>query len=427
MPATGHISPFIPLAAKLVHSGHRVVWHTGPAYASTVRATGACFASFAETPDFEQIRIEPDPGTKGMAAGVSVMRRLFIDRVAGQVADYEQILAGFPAAVLFTDMCCLGAATLRDRGGPPFATLGINPLITLDPEIPPFGTGRPPATSALGRLRNRASHWMARRFFLSQLDVLLNGERAKLGLPPLPRDTNFANLQRSPYLHLMPTTEAFEYPRCNLEPQIHFVGPLLPAPPTSFSSPDWWADLDGRRVVHVTQGTYATQTANLIRPAVEGLAELDLLVVVTTPEPAALGSLPRNVRVARFIPHAALLPRVDVMVTNAGYNGVLAALAHGVPLVCAGRSEDKADVSARVAWSGAGLDLKTDTPSADQVCQAVLRVLDGAAYQAAARRIQADFARHDPPAEAARLLEQLADTGSPVLRRAITACPADRG
>ena len=63
-------------------------------------------------------------------------------------------------------------------------------------------------------------------------------------------------------------------------------------------------------MVHVTQGTYATQTANLIRPTVEGLAELDLLVVVTTPEPADLGSLPRNVRVARFIPHASLLPRV---------------------------------------------------------------------------------------------------------------------
>jgi MGT family glycosyltransferase len=417
MPEPGHVNPFVPLAGELVRHGHRVLWHTGPAYRATVEATGAELWPFDKTPDLRQIPVEPDSGSSGLAAGVSVMRRLFVDRIPGQVADYRRIAQTFAADVIVADMCCFGAATFRDLGGPPFATLGINPLVTLDPEIPPFGSGRPPASTPLDLLRNRFSHWMARALFLSKVTTLLNAERTKLGLSNLPPGTQFTDLQQSPFLHLMPTTLAFEYPRRHLAPQIHFVGPLLPPAPNDFEPPAWWPELDTRRVVHVTQGTYATNIGNLIQPTIEALADLDLLLIVTTRQPEALArALPANVRVAPFIPHRALLPQVDVMVTNAGYNGVLTALAHGVPLVCAGQSEDKADVSARVAWSGAGIDLHTGTPPAAQVRVAATRVLEYPAYRDHARRIQADFACHDGPREAADLLERVAASAQPVYR-----------
>jgi len=64
------------------------------------------------------------------------------------------------------------------------------------------------------------------------------------------------------------------------------------------------------------------------------------------------------------------------MIISAGYNGVLAALKHGVPLICAGRTEDKADVSARVAWCGAGIDLQTDKPSEASIRNAVRTVYE---------------------------------------------------
>ncbi|HSL33365.1 MAG TPA: glycosyltransferase [Candidatus Limnocylindrales bacterium] len=414
MPEPGHVNPAIPVAIELVRRGHRVLWHTGPAFRRTVESTGAEFVAFDRTPDLAQIPVEADPGTSGIAEGVSIMRRLFIDRVPGQVADYRRILESFPADAVVADMTSLGAATLRDLGGPPFATLGINPLTTLDPEIPPFGSGRPVATSASGRLRNRASHWMARRFFMPRLTTLLDAERAMLGLGPV--SAEFADLMQSPYLHIMPTTPAFEYPRRNLAPQVHFVGPLLPASPAHPEPPVWWSELDGRRVVHVTQGTYATDAGSLIRPTIDALAGDDVLVIATTRDAGSLGQVPPNVRVAPFVPHVLLLPKVDAMVTNAGYNGVLTALAHGVPLVCAGQTEDKAEVSARVAWSGAGIDLRTSTPTRDEVRSAVDRVLREPAFRRNARRIEADFARHDGPREAADLLETLASTGAPVLR-----------
>jgi UDP:flavonoid glycosyltransferase YjiC (YdhE family) len=186
---------------------------------------------------------------------------------------------------------------------------------------------------------------------------------------------------------------------------------MLPPFPADFTQPAWWPDLrSGRPVVHVTQGTVATEMVELVLPTIQALADEKVLVVVTTPEPESLGRLPANARVERTIPHACLLPFVDVMVTNGGYNGVKVALAYGVPLVAAGASEDKPEVCSRIAWSGAGINLKTGSPTPGLLNKAVMEVLQDPAYREKAKMIQADFARHDSPAEAAQLLEILAQT-----------------
>ena len=121
-------------------------------------------------------------------------------------------------------------------------------------------------------------------------------------------------------------------------------------------------------------------------------------------------ALPANVRLERFIPHDVLLPHVDVMVTNGGYGGVQQALAHGVPLVVAGDSEEKPEVAARVRWSGAGIDLRTGRPSPDQVAEAVRRVLTEPTFRARARALQAEIARTCPLDTVTEVLLTLAET-----------------
>jgi UDP:flavonoid glycosyltransferase YjiC (YdhE family) len=130
----------------------------------------------------------------------------------------------------------------------------------------------------------------------------------------------------------------------------------------------------------------------------EALAGDDVLVVATTggPDPAPLRpTLPANVRLERFIPHDLLLPQVDVMVTNGGYGGVQQALAHGVPLVVAGDSEDKPEVAARVRWSGAGVDLRTGRPTPVQLATAVRRVLEQPSFRQRATALQIEIAQTD--------------------------------
>src|SRR5690606_5982143 len=124
---------------------------------------------------------------------------------------------------------------------------------------------------------------------------------------------------------------------------------------------EWWEDVTRATVpvVHVTQGTANVDPRDLILPAVEALADRDVLVVVglghrTPPLP---GRLPANVRVAPMVPYPHLLPLTDVMVTNGGFGGVLQALRHGVPLVVAGGDLDKPEIAARIGWHGAGDNL----------------------------------------------------------------------
>ena len=129
-----------------------------------------------------------------------------------------------------------------------------------------------------------------------------------------------------------------------------------------------------------------------------------------------LGPPPANARVAPFVPDGPLLRRSAVAVTNGGFGGVQLALGHGLPLVVAGKTEDKAEVAARVAWSGIGLDLRTQRPSPDALRTAVKRVLDSPSYAARARELAARAPAAEAPGRAAELLETLAATGRPVVR-----------
>ncbi|OLN96995.1 4'-demethylrebeccamycin synthase 2 [Colletotrichum chlorophyti] len=415
MPFAGHIHPMTPIAVALTRRGHSVAWLTSHSHKHLIPQSDVTFIPSPESlASHDATPLASDPDTSGLAAIISTLRRLFLDRVPDQVSAYRAALADFPADVLLVDLTAYGAHCLRDLTGLPYATLGINPLVTFDPEVPPWGTGWLPPKTFVGRWINAIAHATASIILYPSLTASLNAHRATLGLPSLPA-SGFYDSTRSDALHIMPTTRAFEFPRRNLHPAVRFVGPLLPHSQDDAALPAWWDELlahPREKVVHVTQGTYATNAANLIAPTLSALKHKpELLVVVTTPDaesvlPAAT-TLPANARVASFVPHPKLLPHVGVMVTNAGYNGVLAALSCGVPMVCAGRSEDKADVSSRVAWSGAGIDLATDTPSVEALRDAVERVVADEKFRRAAERIRDDFGGHDGPNEAVDALEEL--------------------
>ena len=140
-----------------------------------------------------------------------------------------------------------------------------------------------------------------------------------------------------------------------------------------------------------------TVSSNLIEPTIYALAsENDILLVVTTKDADTMVAemvIPEIVRITTFILHQELLKHVDVMVTNGGYGGVLTALSMGVPLIGAGVTEGKALVNARIAWSGVGIDLKTNTPSEEQIRRAVRRVINDGKFEKRAREIQTNFGK----------------------------------
>jgi UDP:flavonoid glycosyltransferase YjiC (YdhE family) len=142
-----------------------------------------------------------------------------------------------------------------------------------------------------------------------------------------------------------------------------------------------------------------------------------VLVVATAggrPVDAIPGTVPSNARAASYLPFEWLLPRVNVLVTNGGYGSVNQAMSFGIPLVTAGMTEDKADVNARVAWSGVGINLETNEPTQRALREAVRTVLDRPAYRMRASQIAAEFAGIDTRSKILSIIGQLvADQQAP--------------
>ncbi len=417
--AAGHVHPATPIAAALVERGHNVHWYTGGQFSGTVERTGAAFEPIRDAYDpvgrpFDE-RFPARAGLEGLAGLKFDLKHLFLDEVPGQISDLRRILADFPADVLLVDTAFSAAAMLHELGGPQFATYGISVLPIPSRDVPPLGAGRAPSNSPLVRWRDRLVVPAATKLLFRDVQRHHLHVRQKVGLPAT--SATVFDTFVSPYLYLQGSAASFEYPRRDLPEHVHFVGPLRPGAPAAYERPAWWGDLDTERtVVLVTQGTVATGFGDLVEPAIAGLADDDVFVVATADATAVRGDLPANARLEPFIPFGELLPHVDVMVTNGGYGGVQMALAHGIPLVVAGATEDKPEIAARVAWTGVGINLATKRPTAEDVGHAVRRLLADEQYRRRAVQVQRDGEALGGAATAADLLEQMAITKAPVRR-----------
>jgi UDP:flavonoid glycosyltransferase YjiC (YdhE family) len=87
--------------------------------------------------------------------------------------------------------------------------------------------------------------------------------------------------------------------------------------------------------------------------------------------------------------------------------------------VLLGEARAQLEVAARVAWAGAGINLRTETPTSGQIGEAVRTLLVEGSYRARAEALAARFAEHDAAAEAAALVEALPGVGT--LARGATA------
>ena len=406
-PAQGHTAPLLALARRLTGAGHEVVFFTTAHYRDSVEATGASFVPFAPEYDAHDLMVanpERESSSKRGVRGVKDdLRRIFVGPIPGQHRDLRAILDGFPADCIVMDTMFLGTLPLAlgaraDR--PALACIGVMPYASNSRDAAPFGAAFQPGRGPVHRARNVAMNWATEHVVLADIQRLARRRLREAGAPRF--HGYLVDLQpRVVDAYLQATVAGFEYPRSDLPPSVRFVGPILAPPSTSFETPRWWDELEGDRpVVHVTQGTLDNaDLGRLLLLTTRALAGDDVLVVATTggPDPGPLRpDLPPNVRLERFIPHDLLLPHVHVMVTNGGYGGVQQALAHGVPLVVAGDSEDKPEVAARVQWSGTGINLHTGRPSVAMVARAVRRVLTRPSYRERARALQAEIAGTDP-------------------------------
>ncbi|MBF4621398.1 glycosyltransferase [Clavibacter sp. VKM Ac-2542] len=403
-PIYGHLAPLVAVGRGLVARGAEVTLLTGAKYRELVTDAGLTFAPLPADVDFDDAQLEGRLAEASAARGVAAIREgmlaMFVRVIPGQHRALRALLDGgrFDAVLsesAFTGLSPYLALPRAERL--PVLGLATTPVTLTSVDAAPFGAALPPGRGPLGHLRDRALNAAVRPGLTRPLRRAVDAVLAELGAPPSQADTfDYAYLCFDELFQL--SVADLEYPRRELPDTVRFVGPLRDAtgsaPDTAL--PDWWSDLvDDRPVVHVTQGTIDNvDPGRLIAPTLRALADEDVLVVAATGgrpveevERAFGGPLPANARVAEFLPYDQLLPLCDAVVTNGGFGGVQRVLAHGLPLVVAGSTEDKPEVAARAAWAGCGRDLRTGKPRPSAIRSAVRDVLTTPSYRARSREL----------------------------------------
>jgi len=432
-PFSGHVNPLLGTAQLLAEAGHEVGFYTGTRQRDAVERTGATLFPLPDDVDFDLHNIDAQfPDRARHAPGIERMiydfKTLFIGPMTSQYRGLKQLLLNFDADAIIYEHLFYGAVPMYFKPWQPRPALigcGITYLTTPRQDHGPHGPALPFATDEATRQAYRLETGPAVAAAVQPLQDFYTETLRGLGV-----DDHRSNFGNAPTVladaFWQTTVPSFDYPQSENGPDITFMG-AMPQVSSTTPLPPWADELEKfGRVVLITQGTVANDDLTaLVSPALAALAdEADTLVLVTGGGRALdeLGNLPANARVATYLPFDWLMPKIDLLITNGGYGTVNQALAAGVPIIVGGSTEDKPEVSARIAWSGAGINLKTATPTPEAIRDAFRQIFDGVTFRNRIREIADEFGRFDSAGiilqSLSSVVEQRPATWLPVGRRA---------
>lgn len=418
----GHVIPMVHVGADLRARGHEVTVVTGESYRGLIEEAGlrlepvpAAGGAGIEPSRSRHTRLMPRL-TRRYLSGRKEMRSTFISPLAAQHSALAAVIRRHPVDVLMVDLAFTGVLPLLldGRPRPVVMVCGVGPLTLSSKDTPPFGMAWQPGT---GDIDYRGMNDVVEKFLFRGVRRRLDDALSTVNAPPLP--VALTDWPRLADRLIQFTVPEFEYPRRDLPSTVEYVGPVIPDKGGEIEPPGWWGMIrEAHTVIHVTQGTFDNRDLSmLIRPTLAALAHrADVVVVAATgrsSDRTSAENLPANAVVTDWISYSELLPHVDVMITNGGYGGVQHALRHGVPLIVAGESSDKAEVAARVEYAGAGVDLKTAMPTVGAIAAAVHEVTTRRTYRAAAQRLAHAIGQSQPLDDIAAMVD---DVTAPTLR-----------
>jgi len=410
-PADGHFNPFVPIIKSLLARGHNIVCITGSRFKRRVEEMGASYSPLPfrwDPGEQEAYDFFPELKNKtGLAQIKFYLKDIMYDQVPDVLSKLQGVMQEFPADLVLCDTFMVAGNWISELGGPPSVRLSVLPLSLPAKNLPPFGLGLLPGKTLITKLRNRLLNLLFEKVLFKDVQAHVNRIRKKVGLEAFDKSF-FIKGYEIPDLVLHTSTPLFEYSRNTIADNFRFIGPVLIAENTEYTMPDWWPKLDkSLPVILLSQGTVAKDTDDLVRPAIDALTDEQVNVIIVPVEEGALNELPENMYIAPYIPFGNLLPHIDIMISNGGLGGTQNALAHGIPVIIAGATEDKMEVAARVEYSGAGINLRKQNPSALEIKNAVNSILQNPTFKQKAIELQADYAKYDAVKLAVESIEEL--------------------
>ncbi|MDP8922525.1 MAG: glycosyltransferase [Chloroflexota bacterium] len=375
--ALGHLHPLVPIARAAAQAGHEVAFATQAPFAPTVERTG--FRVFPAGMAKATADAFPEAATlRGPDIGAFVLAHVRPAQAAAMAADLLNIVAEWRPDLLVRESHEYGACIVAERLGLPYAVVEI---------IAGGMSQERRAILSAGLAGVLAAHGLPP-------DPELRIEERQLVLSPFPPSYRggAARVADTPWLSIRPTP----FDQSGDEQQ-----------------PAWIEELAAQPTAYLTLGTSLLFNARpaIFRAFIEGLANerLNLIVAVgPNNDPADFGPAPPNVRIERYIPQTLLFSRCAVVICHGGSGTVMAALAHGLPLVLVPIGADQPQNARRCADLELARVLDEDTLDPAVARAAVLQVLGTPSYRQHAEQLRAEIDALPGPEQAVTLLERLA-------------------
>ncbi|WP_067815626.1 macrolide family glycosyltransferase [Actinomadura kijaniata] len=380
-PFPGHVNPSLEIIRELAARGHRVTYANDAVYADRIAATGAEPVVYRSTLPHEGTE-HPSDWPEDPAGQMAV----FLD---DSIAMLPQLTAVYdedrPDLVLY-DITGYTGRVLAERYGVP--------AVQLSPSAVAWEGYEEDMAEFMESVRatpTGASYFERFERWLADSGVADTDPQRFSGRP----DRCLALIPRA----MQPNADRVDPDRYT------FVGPCLPLD----LDEGWQRPADGSRVALVSLGSTFTDQPDLYRECLRAFGDLPgwrlVLQIGKHVDEAALGPIPGNVEVHRWVPQKAILKEADLFVTHAGSGGANEGLYYGVPMIAVPQAVDQFMNADRLVELGVARRLDTAEATAPALREALDHLTTSPDVATALKRIRTETAEEGGTRRATDLIE----------------------
>lgn len=377
-PLAGHVMPTVGILHELVTRGHRVTCANTPDMANMIKPIGAQFVPYEL--DLEQ----PD----GVIEDPIEAMNLFLEADMQMLSQLRPYYAANPPDIFLYDVGAFAARVL--------AELHHRPLVQLSPAH----VGQEPEPELVERVENlpsarkyeqRFARWLAESG-ATTLDV-----DEFCGLPP-------RVLALIPKV-LQPRIDELD------EDVVTVVGPCLTSVAEPGADEAWTPPPGAEKVLLIAMGATYPVPLEFYHQCLAAFGDLPgwhvVLQIGRNIDQDALGDLPANVEVHRWIQQSAVLRQADLFVTAAGAASVGGALACKVPMIAVPQGADHFSNADRLVEAGVARRIDTAEVKAEALRTALRELVADPQVVTRLKALSTEIKPEESTRRAADLIEDM--------------------
>jgi MGT family glycosyltransferase len=379
IPFPGHVNPSIEVIRELVARGHRVTYANDPSWAAAVEAAGA---------EFKPYRSALPSGDDWDGDMIDHLT-LFLDDAIAMLPQLRAAYEDDRPDLFLYDIAGAPARLLAEQWGIP--SMQLSPTFVawdgFEQEMAPM--------IAQMRADPRGAEYYDR------FERWLTGEKSSV--------TDSAAFQGRPDRGLVLIPRAMQPNAERVDETVfRFAGPILG---DRDDQGDWTRPADAEKVLLVSLGSTFTDHPEFYRRCVEAFGGLPgwhtVLQIGKHVDEAALGEVPANVEVHRWVPQLRILRQADAFVTHGGMGGSVEGLYCGTPMLVAPQAADQFGNADQLVGLGVARRIGTEIGAAD-LRETFLDLVSDPDVLRESTRISRELQENSGAAYAATLIENAA-------------------